>query len=195
MYTCNDIRFNHESSLGGEPFVTCKILRAVARIALGLQECLYLGNLSALRHWGHARDYVEMQGLMLQQPIPEDFVIATDVQVSVRRFVELACVEFGITAAFSGEGVDEIGTVVAVAGDGLHCRAGDVIVRVDPRYFRPTEVETLLGDASKGRGRLGWTPKTPLAELVREMVHSDHAAARRDSLVKDAGFRAYDHRE
>ena len=195
MYACNGILFNHESPLRGETFVTRKITRAVARIALGLQDCLYLGNLSALRDWGHARDYVEMQWLMLQQPAPEDFVIATGVQVSVRRFVELACAELGITVAFGGEGVEEVGTVVAVARDGLRCKPGDVIVRVDPRYFRPTEVETLLGDASKARERLGWTPKITLAELVREMVHSDHAAARRDSLVKDAGFQTYDHHE
>jgi GDPmannose 4,6-dehydratase len=199
MYACNGILFNHESPVRGETFVTRKITRAVARIALGLQDCLYLGNLSALRDWGHAKDYVEMQWLMLQQDQPEDFVIATGVQYSVRQFVELAARELGITVAFQKEGVDEIGVVEkveAVAGvEKPKCKPGDVIVRVDPRYFRPTEVETLLGDASKARQKLGWAPKITLPELVKEMVESDYTAAKRDSLVKLAGFQAYDHHE
>ncbi len=199
IYACNGILFNHESPLRGETFVTRKITRAVSRIALGLQDCLYLGNLCALRDWGHARDYVEVQWLMLQQDAPEDYVIATGVQNSVRRFVECAARELGITIAFSGDGKSEIGTVARIDPVGgeikANCQVGAVIVRVDPRYFRPTEVETLLGDASKAKARLGWTPATSFAELVREMVEADYAAARRDSLVKQAGFKAYDYNE
>ena len=195
LYACNGILFNHESPLRGETFVTRKITRAVARIALGLQDCLYLGNLAALRDWGHARDYVEMQWLMLQQEQPEDFVIATGVQYSVRQFVEFAAAELGITVAFEGAGEQEIGRVAKVVGDKARCKVGDVIVKVDPRYFRPTEVETLLGDPSKAKDKLGWTPKTTLPELVAEMVQADYPAARRDSLVKLAGFQAYDHHE
>jgi GDPmannose 4,6-dehydratase len=199
IYACNGILFNHESPLRGETFVTRKITRAVSRIALGLQDCLYLGNLSALRDWGHARDYVQMQWLMLQQDRPEDFVIATGVQYSVRQFVEFAARELGVTIAFSGEGEREIGTVASVEPVGgelkAKCKVGDVIVRVDPRYFRPTEVETLLGDPTKAKTKLGWTPVTTFAELVREMVEADYTAARRDSLVKMAGFKAYDYNE
>jgi GDPmannose 4,6-dehydratase len=199
LYACNGIMFNHESPLRGETFVTRKITRAVARIALGLQDCLYLGNLAALRDWGHARDYVQMQWLMLQQYTPEDFVIATGVQYSVRQFVEIAARELGVTVAFSGQGEQEIGTVARVDPVGgelkAKCKVGDVIVRVDPRYFRPTEVETLLGDPSKAKAKLGWTPTTSFAELVREMVEADYTAARRDSLVKQAGFKAYDYHE
>ena len=195
IYACNGILFNHESPLRGETFVTRKITRAIARIALGLQDCLYLGNLSALRDWGHARDYIEMQWLMLQQQQPEDFVIATGVQVSVREFVQRAAAELGITVAFSGEGQSEVGTVAAVSGDKAQCKAGDVVVRVDPRYYRPTEVETLLGDAGKAKRKLGWSPTTTLAELVREMVDSDYVAAKRDSLVKQAGYQAFDFHE
>ena len=195
LYACNGILFNHESPVRGETFVTRKITRAMARIALGLQDCLHLGNLSALRDWGHAKDYVEMQWLMLQQDSPEDFVIATGIQVSVRDFVEMAAAELGITLAFSGDGESEIGTVKTVTGTKAKCKPGDVIVKVDPRYFRPTEVETLLGDASKAKAKLGWTPKITLAELVREMVASDFDAARRDSMVKQAGFQAYDYNE
>lgn len=179
----------------GETFVTRKITRAVARIALGLQDCLYLGNLSALRDWGHARDYVEMQWLMLQQDKAEDFVIATGVQYSVRQFVSFAAAELGIEVRFEGDGVSEIGVVSKVTGDKAKVKVGDVIVRVDPRYFRPTEVETLLGDPTKAREKLGWTPKTTLAELVSEMVNSDYTAAKRDALVKMAGFKAFDHHE
>ena len=195
LYACNGILFNHESPVRGETFVTRKITRAMARIALGLQDCLYLGNMSALRDWGHAKDYVEMQWLMLQQDVAEDFVIATGIQVSVRTFVEMAAAELGITLAFGGEGEGEIGTVGAVDGAKAKCKPGDVIVKVDPRYFRPTEVETLLGDASKAKAKLGWTPKITLADLVREMVASDFDAARRDSMVKQAGFQAYDYNE
>ena len=183
------------SPLRGETFVTRKITRAMARIALGLQDCLYLGNMSALRDWGHAKDYVEMQWLMLQQAQPEDFVIATGVQYSVRQFVEFAAQELGITIRFSGEGAAEIGTVAKVEGDKARCKVGDVIVKVDPRYFRPTEVETLLGDPSKAKQKLGWVPTTTLPELVREMVEADYTSAQRDSLVKRAGFQAYDHHE
>ncbi len=199
LYACNGILFNHESPLRGETFVTRKITRAIARIALGLQECLHLGNLGALRDWGHAKDYVEMQWLMLQQELPDDFVIATGQQHSVRQFVEFAAAELGIALAFSGSGDSEIGTVESVKPvDGdikAKCKPGDVIVRVDPRYFRPTEVQTLLGDATKAREKLGWTPKTSLRELVAEMVRADYLSARRDSLVRLAGFRAYDYNE
>ncbi|MCP5222697.1 MAG: GDP-mannose 4,6-dehydratase [Zoogloeaceae bacterium] len=195
MYACNGILFNHESPVRGETFVTRKITRAISRIALGLQECLYLGNMSALRDWGHARDYIEMQWLMLQQEVAEDFVIATGVQYSVRQFVEFAAKELGVTVRFEGEGENEIGVVAAVTGDQAKCKVGDVIVRVDPRYFRPTEVETLLGDPTRAREKLGWTPKTTLAELVSEMVIADYTAAKRDSLVKDAGYQAYDYHE
>ena len=167
----------------------------MARIALGLQDCLYLGNMSALRDWGHAKDYVEMQWLMLQQAQPEDFVIATGVQYSVRQFVEFAARELGISIVFSGEGAAEIGTVAKVEGDKARCKVGDVIVKVDPRYFRPTEVETLLGDPSKAKAKLGWVPKITLAELERELVESNYVSAKRDSLVKKAGFQAFDYHE
>ena len=195
MYACNGILFNHESPLRGETFVTRKITRAIARIALGLQDCLYLGNLSALRDWGHARDYVEMQWLMLQQDSAEDYVIATGVQYSVRQFVEFAAAELGITVEFTGTGAEEIGTVAAVQGERAKCKPGDVIVRVDPRYYRPAEVETLLGDPGKAKQKLGWVPRTTLPQLVKEMVEADYEAARRDNLVKAAGFRAYDYHE
>ena len=195
MYACNGILFNHESPLRGETFVTRKITRGMARIALGLQDCLYLGNMSALRDWGHAKDYVEMQWLMLQQDKPEDFVIATGVQYSVRQFVEFAARELGISIAFSGEGATEVATVVKVDGDKSRCKVGDVIVKVDPRYYRPTEVETLLGDPRKAKAKLGWVPKITLAELVKEMVEADYSAARRDSMIKLAGFKAYDYNE
>jgi GDPmannose 4,6-dehydratase len=199
MYACNGILFNHESPVRGETFVTRKITRAVARIALGLQECMYLGNLSALRDWGHARDYVEMQWLMLQQEVAEDFVIATGIQYSVRQFVEFSAAELGIRLEFKGTGGEEFGIVTAVEpvnGKVLtKCKPGDVIVRVDPRYYRPTEVETLLGDPSKAHRKLGWKPKTTLHELVKEMVAADFESAQRDSLVKRAGFKAYDYHE
>jgi len=195
IYACNGILFNHESPVRGETFVTRKITRAIARIALGLQDCLYLGNMSALRDWGHARDYIEMQWLMLQQDVAEDFVIATGVQYSVRQFVEFAAAELGITIRFEGEGEQEVGIVAAITGDRAKAKVGDVIVKVDPRYYRPTEVETLLGDPTRAREKLGWTPKTTLRELVKEMVEADYTSAKRDALVKMAGFKAYDHFE
>ena len=195
LYACNGVLFNHESPLRGETFVTRKITRAMARIALGLQDCVYLGNLSALRDWGHARDYVEMQWRMLQQDTPEDFVIATGVQYSVRQFVEFAARELGISLAFSGSGAQETATVVKVEGGKALCKPGATIVRVDPRYYRPTEVETLLGDPSKAKERLGWVPTVTLPELVREMVEADYTAAQRDNLVREAGFQTYDYNE
>jgi GDPmannose 4,6-dehydratase len=195
IYACNGILFNHESPLRGETFVTRKITRAIARIALGLQDCLYLGNLSALRDWGHARDYVQMQWLMLQQQQAEDFVIATGVQFSVRQFVERSAAELGVTIRFEGEGEKEVGIVAAVQGNKAKCKVGDVIVKVDPRYFRPTEVETLLGDPTKAKEKLGWVPTTSFESLVKEMVEADYDSARRDSLVKLAGFKAFDYHE
>lgn len=195
IYACNGILFNHESPLRGETFVTRKITRAVARMALGLQDCLYLGNLSSLRDWGHARDYVEMQWLMLQQETPDDFVIATGMQYSVRQFVEFAAAELGIQLRWEGEGEKEAGVVTAVTSKEAKVKVGDTIVKVDPRYFRPTEVETLLGDPSKAKEKLGWVPKTTLAELVQEMVQADYTAAKRDALVKMAGFQAFNYHE
>ncbi|MFP3753442.1 MULTISPECIES: GDP-mannose 4,6-dehydratase [unclassified Cupriavidus] len=200
MYACNGILFNHESPLRGETFVTRKITRAISRIALGLQDCLYLGNMNSLRDWGHARDYVEMQWMMLQQENPEDFVIATGVQYSVRDFVRVAAAELGIVLRFEGEGVDEVGIVDSVDAQkataaGIKVAAGETVVRVDPRYFRPAEVETLLGDPTKARQKLGWTPRTTFAELVSEMVAADFDLARRDSLVKEAGFKAFNYHE
>lgn len=195
IYACNGILFNHESPRRGETFVTRKITRGLARVALGLQNCLYLGNLSALRDWGHARDYVEMQWLMLQQEQPDDYVIATGEQCSVREFVRMAAQELGITLAFIGTGVDEIGVVESVQGDRAGVRPGQVVVQVDPRYFRATEVEALLGDPRKAREKLGWQPRISLKELVSEMVWADYAAAKRDALVKAHGFPAYDYRE
>jgi len=195
IYACNGILFNHESPIRGETFVTRKITRALARIVLGLQDCLYLGNMSALRDWGHAKDYVEMQWLMLQQDVAEDFVIATGVQYSVREFVDLAAKELGITLAFEGEGENEIARITAVNNPDAKCKVGDTVVRVDPRYFRPTEVETLLGDPTKAKQKLGWTPVTTLQQLVSEMAQSDFTSAKRDSLVKQHGFQAFDHHE
>lgn len=195
MYACNGILFNHESPVRGETFVTRKITRALSRIALGLQDCLYLGNMSALRDWGHARDYVEVQWLMLQQETAEDFVIATGVQYSVRQFVEAAAQELGIALSWQGEGVAEQGVVSAVSGEDAKCQVGDVIVKVDPRYFRPTEVETLLGDPSKAKAKLGWTPKTTFQELVSEMVREDLKSAERDELVKKHGYPTFDYHE
>lgn len=178
IFACNGILFNHESPVRGENFVTRKITRALSRIKLGLQKQLYLGNLDAKRDWGHARDYVEAQWLILQQELPEDFVIATGVQYSVRDFVNIAATELGMQLQWEGNGVDEKGYDIN----------GNCIVSVDPRYFRPTEVETLLGDASKARNKLGWQPKTSFQELVKEMVKEDLEAAKRDELVKSHGY-------
>ncbi len=192
IYACNGILFNHESPRRGETFVTRKITRAVANIAAGIQDCLFLGNMHALRDWGHAKDYVEMQWLMLQQEQPEDFVIATGKQYSVRQFVDLSARELGIELAWSGEGVNEIATVVGVEdkGHGLDLDAlpGKTVVRVDPRYFRPTEVETLLGDPAKAKRKLGWEPRITFGEMVREMVLHDLDLAKRYALLKRKGF-------
>ena len=190
LYACNGILFNHESPIRGETFVTRKITRALARIHLGLQDCLYLGNLDARRDWGHARDYVEMQWLMLQQPRPEDYVIATGEQHSVRDFVERAAKELDIAIDWRGDGVDGHGVVMA-APAGSAVKAGQRIVATDPRYYRPAEVETLLGDATKAREQLGWQPRVGFDELVHEMMHADLALARRDALIVDAGYRAH----
>lgn len=197
IYACNGILFNHESPLRGETFVTRKITRALARIYLGLQDCVYLGNLNAKRDWGHARDYVEMQWLMLQQDSPEDFVIATGVQHSVRDFVNAAATELDIVLRWEGEGVDEKGIVAKTpeGGTANGMKIGDVITRVDPRYFRPTEVETLLGDPSKAKKELGWEPKTSFGELVTEMMRYDLEEARRDELCKNEGFTVLNHHE
>ncbi|MFH1215327.1 MAG: GDP-mannose 4,6-dehydratase [Pseudomonadota bacterium] len=185
MYACNGILFNHESPVRGETFVTRKITRALARIKLKLQDCLYLGNLNAKRDWGHARDFVKMQWLMLQQEKPEDFVIATGVQHSVRDFVNAAANELEISIRWEGEGVHEKG----------YDNDGNCIIAVDPRYFRPTEVESLLGNPAKAKAVLGWSPQTTFAELVTEMVREDLKAAERDELVKRHGYAAYDYNE
>ena len=190
LYACNGILFNHESPIRGETFVTRKITRALARIHLGLQECLYLGNLGARRDWGHARDYVEMQWLMLQQPEPEDYVIATGEQHSVREFVEQAAAELGIAIEWRGAGADEHGVVAGAPSDS-RLRPGQRIVAIDPRYYRPAEVETLLGDPTKAREQLGWSPRIGFGELVREMMQADLALARRDALIVDAGYPAH----
>ncbi len=226
MYACNGILFNHESPLRGETFVTRKVTRALPRIVLGMDECLYMGNVNALRDWGHARDYVRMMWLMLQQDKPEDFVIATGEQHSVREFIDSAAGYLGLEIAWEGEGVDEIGRVASFNKNVLLAllqqqmqggasatmdafvdetlktivsnpllKPGSTIVRIDPRYFRPTEVETLLGEAAKAKAKLGWEPEVRFAELVREMVEEDFAAARRDSLCIQAGFDVHEVRE
>ena len=189
MYACNGILFNHESPRRGETFVTRKITRALANIAQGLEQCLHLGNISALRDWGHAKDYVRMQWMMLQQEEPEDFVIATGVQYSVREFVRWSAAELGIELEFEGEGVDEVGRVAAVSGDAApSVQAGDIIVRVDPRYFRPAEVETLLGDPTKAKEKLGWVPEITTQEMCAEMVAEDLKTARRHALLRQHGL-------
>ncbi len=185
IYACNGILFNHESPIRGETFVTRKITRALARIKLGLQDCLYLGNLDALRDWGHAKDYVEMQWLMLQQEKPEDFVIATGVQYSVRDFVNAAAKELNMHISWQGQGVDEKGFDTS----------GKCIIQVDPRYFRPTEVEALLGDPTKAKEKLGWTPKISFDELVAEMVREDYKSAQRDELIKKHGYALFNGHE
>lgn len=209
MYACNGILFNHESPVRGETFVTRKITRALARQVLGLGEKLMLGNLDARRDWGHARDYVEMQWLMLQQDAPEDFVIATGQQCSVRDFLRIAAEELGLTVRFEGEGLaeicrleamDEARLMAMLPAESRHqarcvLKPGDVIAAVDTRYFRPTEVETLLGDASKAHDRLGWKPRVPFEDMVREMVRNDLVLAARDNVIRQAGFRTFDYRE
>ena len=189
MYACNGILFNHESPRRGETFVTRKITRGLANIAQGLEQCLYMGNLDALRDWGHAKDYVRMQWMMLQQDQPEDFVIATGVQYSVRQFITWSAEELGVSLKFEGKGVEETATVVAIKGDkapGL--KVGDVIVKIDPRYFRPTEVETLLGDPSKAKAKLGWTPEITVQQMCAEMVATDLAEAQKQALLKLHGY-------
>ena len=194
MFACNGILFNHESPLRGETFVTRKITRALARISLGLQDCLYLGNMDARRDWGHARDFVEAQWLMLQQEQAEDFVIATGEQHSVREFVVQAAMELGIHVEWQGSGVEERG-LVTQAPEGSGVSPGQCIVAVDERYFRPAEVETLLGDASKAKAKLGWSPNTSFDALVSEMVQEDLALAQRDAMVSEAGFRTFSNHE
>jgi len=210
MFACNGILFNHESPVRGETFVTRKITRAMARIKLGLQDCLYLGNLNAKRDWGHARDFVEAQWRMLQLPKPEDFVIATGEQHSVREFVEAVCKELGMKIRWQGRGVKEVGVLdsalstqhselstqnLALSTQHSALKGGNVIVAVDPRYFRPTEVDALLGDASKARKKLGWTPKIKFKQLVAEMVSADFKVAERDELVKRHGHKVFDRNE
>ncbi|WP_041277415.1 GDP-mannose 4,6-dehydratase [Desulfotalea psychrophila] len=189
MYACNGILFNHESPRRGETFVTRKITRAFANIAQGLEECVYLGNMDALRDWGHAKDYVRMQWMMLQQDAPDDFVIATGRQISVRDFVRLSAKEAGFELEFSGEGLAEVGTVKAIVGeDAPAVQVGDVVVRVNPRYFRPAEVETLLGDPTKAKEKLGWVPEITVEEMCAEMVANDLAKAKQHALLKLHGY-------
>lgn len=189
MYACNGILFNHESPRRGETFVTRKITRAIANIAQGIEQCLYLGNMDSLRDWGHAKDYVRMQWMMLQQESAEDFVIATGKQISVREFVRMAATEVGIELEFSGEGVDEIATVIAITGDNSPAvKAGDVIVRIDQRYFRPAEVDTLLGDPAKAKAILGWVPEITVEEMCAEMVANDLQQAKQHALLRANGF-------
>ena len=189
MYACNGILFNHESPLRGETFVTRKITRAVARISMGLQDVLYLGNLDAQRDWGHAKDYVEGMWLMLQQEQPEDFVLATGITTYIRDFVRMAFAEVGVTLAFTGEGVNEIGTIAAIENaQNTAMKVGQVVVKVDPRYYRPTEVDLLIGDASKAKKKLNWSPKYSLAEMVKEMVAADIVLFKKEQLLKDNGF-------
>jgi GDPmannose 4,6-dehydratase len=193
MYACNGILFNHESERRGETFVTRKITRGLAGIATGLQSGLYLGNLNAKRDWGHARDYVEMQWRMLQQETPEDYVIATGQQITVREFIDAAAAKMGVTLRWEGEGVDEVGIVdsispTALAGDEMKINEGDTIIRVDPTYYRPAEVETLLGDPTKAHKELGWKPSTTLDEMVEEMISHDLDKARQQALLRASGF-------
>lgn len=189
MYACNGILFNHESPRRGETFVTRKVTRGLSNIAQGLENCLYMGNMDSLRDWGHAHDYVRMQWLMLQQEQPEDFVIATGKQVSVREFISRSAAQLGITLRFEGEGVEEVAVVEAISGEMAPALAvGDVIVKIDPRYFRPAEVETLLGDPTKAKAKLGWEPEITLDEMITEMVASDLDQARRHALLKQHGF-------
>ncbi|MFI3156947.1 MAG: GDP-mannose 4,6-dehydratase [Methylococcaceae bacterium] len=189
MYACNGILFNHESPRRGETFVTRKITRGLANLAQGLEQCLYMGNMDALRDWGHAKDYVRMQWMMLQHEQPEDFVIATGVQYSVRQFIEWSAAELGVSLRFEGQGVDERGVVAAIEGNKAPAlKVGDVVVRVDPRYFRPTEVETLLGDPSKAKEKLGWMPEITVQQMCAEMVATDLSEACRIALLEQNGY-------
>ena len=189
MYACNGILFNHESPRRGETFVTRKITRGLANIAQGLENCLYMGNIDALRDWGHAKDYVRMQWMMLQQDEPEDFVIATGKQYSVREFITWSAAELGIALKFEGQGIDEQGIVMAIEGElAPEISVGDTIMRVDPRYFRPAEVETLLGDPSKAKETLGWVPEITAQEMCAEMVAEDLKTAQRHALLKQHGY-------
>lgn len=189
IYACNGILFNHESPRRGETFVTRKITRGLANIACGLEDCLYMGNLDALRDWGHAKDYVRMQWLMLQQETPEDFVIASGVQYSVREFIRWSAEELGVELEFRGEGLDETAVVTGVTGDKApDIKVGDTVVRIDPRYFRPTEVETLLGDPTKAKEKLGWVPEITVQEMCREMVAADLSKAQQHAVLRSHGF-------
>jgi GDPmannose 4,6-dehydratase len=189
MYACNGVLFNHESPRRGETFVTRKITRGLANIAQGLEQCIYMGNMSALRDWGHAKDYVRMQWMMLQQDTAKDFVIATGKQYSVREFIQWTAEALGITLRFEGEGVDEQAVVLAIAGDSAPAvKVGDVLVKVDQRYFRPAEVETLLGDASRAKAELGWVPEITAQEMCKEMVANDLSQAKRHALLKSHGY-------
>lgn len=189
MYACNGILFNHESPRRGETFVTRKITRGLSNIAQGLEKCLYMGNMDALRDWGHAKDYVRMQWMMLQQEQPEDFVIATGVQYSVREFISKSAAQLGVTLKFEGQGVDEQAVVASIVGvNAPALKVGDVIVKVDPHYFRPTEVETLLGDPAKAKEKLGWIPEITLDEMIQEMVAYDLEQAKQHALLKDHGY-------
>ena len=189
IYACNGILFNHESPRRGETFVTRKITRGLSNISLGLENCLYMGNIDSLRDWGHAKDYVRMQWMMLQQDVPDDFVIATGVQYSVREFIVWSGRELGLTIEFSGNGIEEIGRVTSIEGDLAPALSVDeVVVRIDPRYFRPAEVETLLGDPTKAKEKLGWVPEITAQEICAEMVAEDHKAARRLKLLRDHGL-------
>jgi GDPmannose 4,6-dehydratase len=189
MYACNGILFNHESPRRGETFVTRKITRGLANISQGLEDCLYMGNLDAMRDWGHAKDYVRMQWMMLQQELPEDFVIATGVQYSVRQFIQWSAQELGITLRFEGRGVDEVAIVDKIEGDNAPAlQVGQAIVKIDQRYFRPTEVETLLGDPSKAKAKLGWVPEITVQQMCQEMVASDLQEAKRHALLKANGY-------
>ena len=189
MYACNGILFNHESPRRGETFVTRKITRGLSNIALGIESCLYMGNIDALRDWGHAKDYVRMQWMMLQEDMPDDFVIATGKQYSVREFIKWSARELGLEISFSGDGIDEIATIENIDGDlAPALKVGDVVMRIDPRYFRPAEVETLLGDPSKAKNKLGWVPEITAQEMCTEMVIEDYKAARRISVLKDHGL-------
>jgi GDPmannose 4,6-dehydratase len=196
MFACNGILFNHESPVRGETFVTRKITRALARIAIGLQDCLYIGNLNAKRDWGHAKDFVRAQWLMLQLPAPEDFVIATGIQRSVRDFVNAVAAEYGIQLDWQGRGKDETARVAKSSNKRFsELKNGQTVVRVDPHYFRPSEVDSLLGDASKAKAKLGWKPEIGFKDLVAEMAREDLALAERDLLARDHGHKTFDYRD